>query len=763
MKRKFIAFCISLLMCFSAFTTLTPINNPDVSAAPTTATSSWSESSLLYYSQLNTDQKGIYDAFLNATTEPCETSFTYNFTETVSFFSETKEISKEQTAVFSDHIKKTLDFSLLAFTNDHPEIFWLERNIDFKYTYTFTETDNGYIVSLRSVEIPVKIRSSCSTPENSEILRTQLENVLSGIYVDTSQGRYNQVKYIHDIICSMTDYNKDGTHANSCLGVFLSPYLSACEGYATAFKILCDRYSIPCVIISGTDKSNNGHMWCAVRMEDDRWYGVDITWDDQNENSAYLLKGSEVFDATHDTSSNPSGAVFAIPALSDTDYNPEIVWTQIASFNNFPEQVFSFGADETLENIYKVLGASFGINGTDTTVDVTWSCSYYTPGQTGRFIFTASPATQGYYVSETCNDTVAVQLIPDVSAKPLNFETATSDSSGTGWQWSNDTKTLTLTDYKTVVYNSDAITLPDGATLELNGTSNEISCTGNGFAGIRAKGALKITGSSMQSSSISIKGASSYGIVSDGALVTQNAGTDISEKDCAVMSYDTCNFTDAKASVSSCSKGIVSTKLLSIDRSFLNLSASLNLVNSAGNINISDSNVILTSSENPYISDTSTVSDSLIITNNTAKIYGNKAKLLNNLSLRQKNFTIESGQTFIIPTGITLTVQDSSSVINSGTLTCVGSLANNGSLTNYSKFIVGGKYSSSGIFTFVPSCVDTDGNGILNLIDIIKMADMLSAFSEKPQDISTVDINSDGRFSLLDMLTLAYYIVGLAE
>ena len=146
-------------MCFSAFTTLTPINSPDVSAAPATATTSWSESSLLYYSQLNTDQKGIYDAFLNATTEPCETSFTYNFTETVSFFSETKEISKEQTAVFSDHIKKTLDFSLLAFTNDHPEIFWLERNIDFKYTYTFTETDNGYIVSLRSVEIPVKIRS----------------------------------------------------------------------------------------------------------------------------------------------------------------------------------------------------------------------------------------------------------------------------------------------------------------------------------------------------------------------------------------------------------------------------------------------------------------------------------------------------------------------------------------------------------------------------------------------------------------------------
>lgn len=762
MKRKLISLCISLLMCFSTCASVVPINNfIDVSAA-STATPSWSESSLLYYSQLTTDQKGIYDAFLNATTDPCEISFTYNFIETVSFFSEDKEVSKEEALIFSDHIKKTLDFSLLAFTNDHPEIFWLERNIDFKYTYTFTETENGYIVSLRSVEIPIKVRNSCGNPENAVILRTQFEDALNQISIDTSKGRYSQVKDIHDTICAMADYDTNGTYANSCLGVFLSPHLSACEGYATAFKILCDRYSIPCVIISGADKSNNGHMWCAVRMEDDQWYGVDTTWDDQNGNSLYLLKGSEVFDVAHDTSSNPSGAVFAIPVLSVTDYNPETVWTQITSFNNFPEQTFSFGTDETLENIYKVLGTSFGINGTDTSIDVNWSCSYYTSGQTGRFIFTASSAVYGYYVSETCNDTVAVQVLPNVLAKPLNFESAVSDSSGAGWQWNNDTKTLTLTDYKAIVYNADAITLPDGATLELNGTSNEVSCIGDGYAGIRAKGALKITGASMQDSSIAIKGTSTYGIISDGALTTENAGTDISEKDCAIMSYDTCNFIDARSSVASCSKGIISTKLLSIDRSFLNLSAYLNLVNPAGDVSISDSNIILTSSENPYVPDISTVSNSLIIIDNTAKIYGSKAKLLNNLSLRQKNFTIESDQTFTIPSGITLTIQDSS-VINSGTLICVGSLMNNGSLTNNSKFVIGGKYSSSGEFTYLPSCVDTDGNGILNLIDIIKMADMLSAFSEKPQDIGTVDINSDGRFSLLDMLTLAYYIVGLAE
>ena len=57
-----------------------------------------------------------------------------------------------------------------------------------------------------------------------------------------------------------------------------------CEGYAKAFKILCDRFGIGCALVSGngmTSASSGGpHMWNYVRMPDGKWYGVDATWDD---------------------------------------------------------------------------------------------------------------------------------------------------------------------------------------------------------------------------------------------------------------------------------------------------------------------------------------------------------------------------------------------------------------------------------------------------------------------------------------------------
>ena len=59
-----------------------------------------------------------------------------------------------------------------------------------------------------------------------------------------------------------------------------------CEGYARAFKVLCDVYDIPCVLVEGyvkntrTDPEAEFHMWNYVKMEDGKWYAVDVTWND---------------------------------------------------------------------------------------------------------------------------------------------------------------------------------------------------------------------------------------------------------------------------------------------------------------------------------------------------------------------------------------------------------------------------------------------------------------------------------------------------
>ena len=63
-----------------------------------------------------------------------------------------------------------------------------------------------------------------------------------------------------------------------------------CEGYAESFKLLCDRFGIPCVHVSG-----NGHAWNYMQMDNGKWYGVDVTWDDNDRHPplyTYFLVGS---------------------------------------------------------------------------------------------------------------------------------------------------------------------------------------------------------------------------------------------------------------------------------------------------------------------------------------------------------------------------------------------------------------------------------------------------------------------------------------
>ena len=144
--------------------------------------------------------------------------------------------------------------------------------------------------------------------------------------VDKSAPQKDQLKTLHDEVCRLTDYNYEAVKQNPSLnGDWLyawSPYGTftgqkvVCEGYARAFKMLCDALSIPCALISG---SGNGeaHMWNAVQMEDGKWYGVDVTWDDGGAISyTYFLKPSADF-----TDHIPQPHLQLVyPVLSDTEY-----------------------------------------------------------------------------------------------------------------------------------------------------------------------------------------------------------------------------------------------------------------------------------------------------------------------------------------------------------------------------------------------------------------------------------------------------------
>ncbi|MEG2187522.1 MAG: transglutaminase domain-containing protein [Clostridia bacterium] len=53
-----------------------------------------------------------------------------------------------------------------------------------------------------------------------------------------------------------------------------------CEGYAKAFKLLCDSIGLPALYVSGTAQpSGGGHAWNYIKI-DNNWFAVDSTWDD---------------------------------------------------------------------------------------------------------------------------------------------------------------------------------------------------------------------------------------------------------------------------------------------------------------------------------------------------------------------------------------------------------------------------------------------------------------------------------------------------
>ena len=117
-----------------------------------------------------------------------------------------------------------------------------------------------------------------------------------------SESTYDKVLAIHDYIVSNTEYVK----TDNAWGIYgtLVDGKCVCEGYSRTFQYICSLYDIEVICVSGEGYSGNkaeNHMWNYVRMNDGRWYCMDVTWDDPLVNGkdsgevyyTYFLVGTE--------------------------------------------------------------------------------------------------------------------------------------------------------------------------------------------------------------------------------------------------------------------------------------------------------------------------------------------------------------------------------------------------------------------------------------------------------------------------------------
>jgi hypothetical protein len=254
---------------------------------------------------------------------------------------------------FNTNYKALLVYSsnaMHSFFRDYPQAFWikgftakasLSTSTTYKRSTGYTTT--GY---MEFKLVPVKnLQPNDYLDEFNESI-ISLTRTFERQFADYDDA--TKVKEVHDYIAERVDYNYDAAacttteydYAYTPLAVFVDKSelgnQVVCQGYAKAFKIICDRLGIKNALLTGMASSANDkeyHMWNAVKINN-LWYALDITWDDQKSGLVYtyFLVGNNTVtrrDATYKTDhvvENVFGEVngaktFLIPEVASKEMN----------------------------------------------------------------------------------------------------------------------------------------------------------------------------------------------------------------------------------------------------------------------------------------------------------------------------------------------------------------------------------------------------------------------------------------------------------
>ena len=253
-----------------------------------------------------------------------------------------------------------------AFDRDHPEVFWLEgRSVRTSFSYYYPEYNGTSWVfdyeqdflldlSIADYEYGENIDIRATDYQSAAAIRsgiTKRDNAVNAILaqIPANTNAEGKVAFFNDWLTKHNGYNTSadlyaiGYDCRECLSALTGTVGTngpVCEGYARAFKVLCDAVNIPCVLVNGDANNGSGtepHMWNYVNILGS-WYGVDVTWNDPGSGSSavsgyecedYLLAGANTvvggmaFSQSHPVANvvTDGGVAFTNgPKLSEKDY-----------------------------------------------------------------------------------------------------------------------------------------------------------------------------------------------------------------------------------------------------------------------------------------------------------------------------------------------------------------------------------------------------------------------------------------------------------
>ena len=188
------------------------------------------------------------------------------------------------------------------------EMYWFDKTIGMKPQSSITigaEHNGTEYVMYFSGSLTLRFTVAKGYASGDELyvtdtskidrVNTAIANAAGIVNSAKNKPDLEKLKYYRDVICDSVVYDQTAADDDSTpygdpwqlISVFDNDSGTnvVCEGYSKAFKYLCDLTSfehkdIFCITVSGVMKSGTGggdHMWNIVKMDDGKYYHVDVT------------------------------------------------------------------------------------------------------------------------------------------------------------------------------------------------------------------------------------------------------------------------------------------------------------------------------------------------------------------------------------------------------------------------------------------------------------------------------------------------------
>ncbi len=273
-QRKTFALALVAVMLLSVPLTVS-ICDDDSDAANAVDYTRW------YYNQLDEPMKFAYNGLLNSTSDSTTVEVDIPNSVIGNLYDDCVDGKSEKLEYACEMLYGSLH-------EERPETYCIDYYYDFKYTGT-TITD---------LKIKFEIQDENTSQKNKAV-----EDVISTLNFEGNT--IEKIKSIHDYVAKTLTYNYEEFEEEQETGItnweirslyraLVGDHNVVCEGYAKAFRAICEHNGITCLLVSGyaNGHENEGHMWNIVLVEG-AWYTVDVTWDDDitSFSDTYLLVG----------------------------------------------------------------------------------------------------------------------------------------------------------------------------------------------------------------------------------------------------------------------------------------------------------------------------------------------------------------------------------------------------------------------------------------------------------------------------------------